>query len=289
MKYVISSAATTLGWVAMAPTMLLLALNMPWLCYRTKTSRFISLLLVSYAAGRTIFVLDIENASLAFMTGILEGWTVIWAAVLLLRYDPCADACRRRWCKSPVDDGSFEHGNMVWQEYPQRNFKTRIAWTLDLLVSFRGVGWCMGQYLLPVSTRIKSSVRNLLIWPCIDKHNRGCKPDLYTPKIDIKDGGWLAAVLSLVYDIFILKAILIFTERVGKQIVGPDWQLHELQKPHRVATRVSIKNLRTSIWSTVNTIEQNTEPFLDFDPQKIQALGSLKEMVKQGLAGKRKS
>ncbi|TLD06349.1 uncharacterized protein PgNI_08034 [Pyricularia grisea] len=75
------------------------------------------------------------------MTGLLQSWTIIWAAVLLLHYSPVPDARRRRCTEVPQDDGEYEEGGLIWQRYPQRDFVARLAWTSDLLISFRAVGW----------------------------------------------------------------------------------------------------------------------------------------------------
>lgn len=127
------------------PAILLLALNVPSLFHRNFATRVLITLLVVLGAGYVIATVHIENASLAFMTGLFEGWTVIWAAVLLIHFTPTTNARRRRWSKVPRFDGEFEEDGVVWQRYPRVDMLSRLCWTVDLLVNFRGVGWQLGE------------------------------------------------------------------------------------------------------------------------------------------------
>ncbi|KAK2033165.1 hypothetical protein LX32DRAFT_679970 [Colletotrichum zoysiae] len=135
----------TCAQVLSAPALLLFALNAPSVCYRNGATRALATLLTACAAGSVVATVKIAHPSLAFMTGLLESWTVVWAAVLLLRHNPVEDARRRRWSAEPRHDGEYEDGGVVWQRYPRRSWMARLAWTLSLLISFRGVGWQFGN------------------------------------------------------------------------------------------------------------------------------------------------
>jgi hypothetical protein len=123
------------------PALLLLALNIPFVSYRNNAARCLSAVMVAVSAVGVITTVKIKNPSLVFMTGLLEGWIVIWGAVLLIHYNPTVEARRLRWSRVPQHDGEYDEGGSVWQKYPQSDLGDRLMWTLDLLLSFRGVGW----------------------------------------------------------------------------------------------------------------------------------------------------
>ena len=127
------------------PLTLLLALNVPSISFRNYFTRFLTTILVAVSAGNVITEVKIQSPSLAFMTGLLEGWIVIWAAVLLLRYNPSIEARRRRWSREPQNDGEYGEGDLVWQSYPRHDWVSRLWWTTGLVISFRGVGWHFGN------------------------------------------------------------------------------------------------------------------------------------------------
>jgi hypothetical protein len=131
--------------VLIPPVLLLLALKMTKITYRNYAARVLSTLSVAISVGYVIATVKIKNPSLAFMTGLLGGWVVIWAAVLLVRLNPTVKARRRRWSTIPQHDGEYKDGDLVWQRYPQRDLNCRLIWTLHLLISFRGVGWNFGD------------------------------------------------------------------------------------------------------------------------------------------------
>ncbi|KAK2049522.1 hypothetical protein LZ31DRAFT_343720 [Colletotrichum somersetense] len=136
----------TCAQVLSAPALLLSALNVPSVCYRNDAARALATLLTAGAAGNVVATVKTAHPSLAFMTGLLESWTVVRAAVfLLLRRNPVGDASRRRWHEEPRHDGDYEDGGVVWQRYPRRSWMARLAWTSSLLISFRGVGWQFGN------------------------------------------------------------------------------------------------------------------------------------------------
>lgn len=134
----------TVAWVLAPPAILLLALNTASITYTNYATRTLAAVLVAASASIVITTVKISIPSVAFMTGLLEGWLVIWAAVLLIYYNPTTEARRRRWSKVPEHDGEFESGGQVWQRYPAHDWTSRLAWSADLLISFRGAGWEFG-------------------------------------------------------------------------------------------------------------------------------------------------
>lgn len=135
----------TVAWVLAPPLILLLALNNAALIYRSYLTRVLATILVAASALTVIKMVKISNPSLAFMTGLLEGWIIIWSAILLLHNNPPKDARRQRWRKDLKLDGEFEDGDQVWQRYPALDWMCRLGWTADLLINFRGVGWKFGR------------------------------------------------------------------------------------------------------------------------------------------------
>jgi hypothetical protein len=131
------------AWALTPPTILLTALNFPAVFYANSLTRTSTLVAVAAASASVMAGLRIDDPSVAFMTGLLECWIVIWASVLLLRFNPPADFARLRWHKAPNAPEEYFHEDAVWQGFPQQISLTRLAWTLDLLISFRRVGWVL--------------------------------------------------------------------------------------------------------------------------------------------------
>lgn len=129
------------AWALAPPTMLLAALNLPTVFYANSLTRSSTLVAIGATAASVIVNLKIENASVAFMTGLLECWITIWAAVLLLRFNPPAGFSRLRWSKAPTRPSEYEADGKVWQRFPETVSLDRLLWTADLLVGFRRVGW----------------------------------------------------------------------------------------------------------------------------------------------------
>jgi hypothetical protein len=134
-----------LAWILAPPAILLLALNKAVLVYRSYATRVLATVLVAASAVTVIVTVKISNPSLAFMTGLLEGWMVIWSTVLLIHYNPLVDARRRRWRKVSKLDGESEYCGQTWQRYPAHDWMCRLEWTTDLLLNFRGIGWKLGR------------------------------------------------------------------------------------------------------------------------------------------------
>lgn len=143
MDRVDKATVMALSWAFVPPAILLTALNFPSVFYRNHITRTSTLAAIASTSASVITGLQIENASVAFMTGLLECWIIIWSSVLLLRFNPPADFARLRWTKGPQRPEEYAEDDKVWQRFPERLSWARLSWTLDLLISFRKVGWSL--------------------------------------------------------------------------------------------------------------------------------------------------
>ena len=142
----ISNGTTrAVAWALAPPAILLAALNLPTVFYMNHLTRFATLGAIAATSASIIAGLKIEDPSVAFMTGLLECWIVIWASVLLLRFNPSAEFARLRWSKAPRSTEEYTQDDRVWQKFPSTLSLSRLSWTLDLLISFRRVNWSTEQ------------------------------------------------------------------------------------------------------------------------------------------------
>jgi hypothetical protein len=132
-------------WALAPPTILLAALNFPTIFYASHVTRTATLVAVAATAISVITSLKIENSSVAFMTGLLECWITIWASVLLLRFNPSAEFSRVRWSKAPTNASEYEAEGRIWERFPGQVSLERLFWTMDLMISFRRIGWSFDQ------------------------------------------------------------------------------------------------------------------------------------------------
>lgn len=216
-----STVLLTFAQVIPAPSILLLALNTPTLFYRSSWTRIITLLLIAGAAGRVIATVRISTPSLAFMTGLLECWTVIWAAVLLLRYQPIENASRRSWSRESQRDGEYEERGLIWQRYPQSSRLARLAWTGDLLLGSRGIGWRFGEG---------------------KTHMRTVKPSSQPAQCNSRVA-LIPPILRLLRDVMVLEAVLMITAKLEKSLVESSWQLQVLHTVIWITTSVPFINI----------------------------------------------
>ncbi|KAE8842050.1 hypothetical protein P3342_002652 [Pyrenophora teres f. teres] len=147
--------------------------NRPWL----KKCRYLAFAWVtSFAIYTTAYTRARELVS-ALVLGLLCAWSVLWFGAILVCNDAQTDFMRierttgvfgsdgrRRKDRSEVngntepkekdaqEDATHDvingyagprdrHGEFAWQPYPLTPFIERLDWVLDLLCSFRGVGW----------------------------------------------------------------------------------------------------------------------------------------------------
>ncbi|TLD19201.1 hypothetical protein PspLS_09804 [Pyricularia sp. CBS 133598] len=198
------------------------------------------------------------------MTGLLESWSIIWAAVLLLHYDPIADARRRRCTKAPQNDGEYEEGGLVWQRYPQRDRVARLAWTSDLLISFRAVGWQFGRLGKDQS------------------HGAAKDTAPYTPS-----NGLAVAFLwlGLLWDIFMFQSVLKIARHLDKRLFG--WQLQTLDTVTWIASSVPFINFCHSTWTLIGLSRHLVSPSSTLNPQHYNPSpwGPMSAIIEYGLAG----
>ncbi|KAK2060003.1 hypothetical protein LY76DRAFT_429334 [Colletotrichum caudatum] len=260
-------SAATCAQVLSAPALLLFALNAPSVCYRNRATRALAALLTAGAAGNVVARVRVAHPSLAFMTGLLESWTVVWAAVLLLRHNPVADARRRRWSEEPRRDGEYEEGGVVWQRYPRRSWMARLAWTSSLLISFRGVGWQFGN---PEEN---------------EKAPGAATRD--RPKIANEKFGIALPVLKLSRDVLVFRTVLVIAAQLDRRLVGPGWQLQALHTTTWIATSVPFINFCHSAWTVVGALGQLANPSPAFDLQQYNPSpwGPVGAIIEYGLTG----
>ncbi|KAL2018710.1 hypothetical protein VTK56DRAFT_484 [Thermocarpiscus australiensis] len=136
--------------------------NRPWL-YRM---RWLVAAAAVYLNARLMQTTSSDNEAVAFATGLVAVWGTIWSLRLLIFTRPQWEAARverrprRRRQKNengPTEEkimmmmlaapdesvaAALPDNEYVWQRFPaDAPFLARLAWTADLLTSFRGAGW----------------------------------------------------------------------------------------------------------------------------------------------------
>ncbi|KAK1590394.1 uncharacterized protein LY79DRAFT_217331 [Colletotrichum navitas] len=261
-----NSILVTCAQVLSAPALLLFALNVPSVCYRNYATRVLTTLLTAGAAGNVVATVKITYPSVAFMTRLLESWTIIWAAVLLLRHNPVSNARRRRWSREPSLDGEYEEGGLVWQKYPRRSWAARLAWTSNLLISFRGVEWQFGNS---------------------EKEKAHGAVDRTRPKVSNEQVSIALSILKLSRDILVFRAVLMIAAQLEGQLVGPGWQLRALHTMTLITTSIPFINFCHSVWTMVGALGQLANPSTAFDMQRYNPSpwGPMGAMIEYGLTG----
>ncbi|EGS18754.1 uncharacterized protein CTHT_0053630 [Thermochaetoides thermophila DSM 1495] len=109
------------------------------------------------------------NEAIAYGTGLIAVWGTIWALRMLIFTRPQWEAARIvRVPKGEAEEGrekkvvkadvaldesvaaALEDYDYVWQPYPARApFLTRLGWSIDLLICFRGAGWNLAISSIP--------------------------------------------------------------------------------------------------------------------------------------------
>jgi hypothetical protein len=133
----------------------------PWL-YRM---RWAVAAAVVYLNVRLVQTTSADNEAMAYATGLMGAWGIIWSLRMLIFTRPQWDTARverrprtqkangfKREAEKegpstmvPPDESvavSLRHNEYFWQHFPSTApFLTRLGWTADLLTSFRGAGW----------------------------------------------------------------------------------------------------------------------------------------------------
>lgn len=272
----------TVSWALAPPTILLTALNLPTLFYANTLTRTSTLALVAAAAASVILGLKIESPSVAFMTGLLECWSVIWASVLLLRFNPTADFARLRWHKAPQSPEEYSADDEVWQRFPSAISLARLSWTLDLLISFRRVGW-----VLEKRESSSSRLRDGMLTRQAQSEQEG---KAHPPKKSRKPRpavGVLPALLKVAVDYLTLTGVNWTSPWLEQKIESPQL-LQALHVATWIFASVPFINFCHSCWMTVGEIGQWLAPSeayqsWEYNPSPWGPVGAV---IEYGLAGK---
>ena len=198
----------------------------PWL----KKYRYLAFAwITSFAIYTTAYTRARELVS-ALVLGLLSAWSVIWFGAILICNDAQTDFMRierttgvfrsdsrLRGERSEVngiadpkekdtrDDAHADvvnghgspkdrHGEFAWQPYPLTPFIERLDWVLDLLCSFRGVGWNFQNSNIPPPPKHIQEQLRANSGAKVPKHSYKTHPGqmkLYTSRQELlKDNAW---------------------------------------------------------------------------------------------------
>ncbi|BCR95302.1 uncharacterized protein AKAW2_20242A [Aspergillus luchuensis] len=115
--------------ILICPVIILLALNFPGIFYRNAFTQYATVLAVVLTSWEVLLSVTFENPVFAYLVGLFEAWMGIWAFVLVVFI------IRARNFRFPP--------HMSWE---------RLAWTIDLFINLRGIGWNYrwGNYYVPI-------------------------------------------------------------------------------------------------------------------------------------------
>lgn len=167
--------------VILNPIIILLALNFPSIFYRNKYTRYGTTVVVALISGIVTHSQRFERSVVGYTLGLFEAWFAIWAMVLIVVHNPSQQFCRTVLVSQATSSRS---PYLIWQAFPRKVSWQRFLWTLDLLVSLRGIGWNyrQGSYDLPL--------------PINDTMNEAYSTGR-GPEITAKEGKPKAAALSM--------------------------------------------------------------------------------------------
>jgi hypothetical protein len=133
------------------PSAILLFLNFPGAFYRNNKTRNCTVFLIWGVAASVIAFTDIDNSMTAYFIGIFATWFSLRAFLLITIHAPHQQYCRIRLHKTTLNAMQQvtirENTPAVWERFPSSVSWARLAWTVDLLANFRGIGW----HFLPCS------------------------------------------------------------------------------------------------------------------------------------------
>ncbi|KAK7953191.1 ubiquitin hydrolase [Apiospora saccharicola] len=91
----------------------------------------------------TIFTaIPIPHSGIAYLAGILAGFMAVRSYMLFWMYEPYRVFARVQLAETTDPRSRVKRITVSWQSYPSRSLLDRAYWTLDLLLDFRGSGWC---------------------------------------------------------------------------------------------------------------------------------------------------
>lgn len=143
--------------ILICPVIILLALNFPGIFYRNAFTQYATVLAVVLTSWEVLLSVTFENPVFAYLVGLFEAWMGIWAFVLVVVHNPSQEFCRlipvRKETHSATK-GSTTSGetDLIWQRFPPHMSWERLAWTIDLFINLRGIGWNYrwGNYYVPI-------------------------------------------------------------------------------------------------------------------------------------------
>jgi hypothetical protein len=153
------------------PGLFLVTLNFPYIFHRNQWTKWTTLLILCAASLYVVLFVELENPTIAYLTGLMTAWYPIWSSFLLFTQPPWMEFQRVKPMKSfPLagrDKSTFPY---EWQTLPQVSFPERLDWTMDLLFGFRGIGWsygakslCMGQPKTETAETKPNGVTSLIL------------------------------------------------------------------------------------------------------------------------------
>jgi hypothetical protein len=125
-------------------SLILLALNFPGVFENRKT-RYSTVFLIWCVAANIIAFTDVDNSMAAYFNGIFASWFALRAFLLIIVHAPHQHYSRvRLYSTTPNALHQMTIGDnipAIWERFPSSVSWARLAWTVDLLASFRGIGW----------------------------------------------------------------------------------------------------------------------------------------------------
>ncbi|KAL2133054.1 hypothetical protein VTI74DRAFT_2993 [Chaetomium olivicolor] len=152
--------------------------NRPWL-YRMRWAAAAAVVYLNFDLLRTT---SAGNEAVAYTTGLIAVWGTIWSLRMLIFTRPQWEAARiERRPKKTLQNGLTKdketpHTTMLpdesvspyneyfWQPFPSHApFLTRLGWTADLLICFRGAGWNFAIPAIPHPPLLSPSATSALV------------------------------------------------------------------------------------------------------------------------------
>ncbi|KAH8807931.1 hypothetical protein F5884DRAFT_790514 [Xylogone sp. PMI_703] len=135
-------------WISytICSSILLLALNFPYICYRNAATRYCTFLASVIAALAVISFSRDESPLITYFMGIISSYYVLRIYILIIIHTPYKEFSRLQF--KPAKDGGKDKANpeehnhqIYWETFPQTASLHRLLWTLDLVTNVRRIGW----------------------------------------------------------------------------------------------------------------------------------------------------
>lgn len=182
-----ASLYTLSFFIFLGPFIILLALNLPEIFFKSIYTRYATWFAVIAADAFVIvsYKNQVNNPFVSYIIGLYQSWFIIWAMVLIIIHKPHEEFRRlqpwypeRKSASGTIPSGADYY--LIWQRFPEKLSLQRIYWTLDLFINFRGICWNYqsesNRIPTPTTIEIKGHVQNL---PCTGKE-KGAEPGYST-------------------------------------------------------------------------------------------------------------